>query len=128
MSTPDTPTTEQVVELEARRYAAMVDADLDTLDELLGDEVIYTHSNAAVDDKATYLETMRSGTLVYLALEHRVDTVFSRPGLAIACGTMSGAVRLHGSEKTLDNRVVAVWVADGRRWRLAAFQSTPVPA
>jgi hypothetical protein len=32
--------------LEDRRYAAMVEAELDTLDDLLSDDVIYTHSDA----------------------------------------------------------------------------------
>ena len=37
----------------------MVDADLGTLDELLSDDVLYAHSNASVDTKASYLELLR---------------------------------------------------------------------
>jgi ketosteroid isomerase-like protein len=35
-----------------RRYAAMVDTDLDALDDLLSDDVIYTHSDASVDTRS----------------------------------------------------------------------------
>jgi ketosteroid isomerase-like protein len=128
MNSSDTPTTSQVHDLEDRRYAAMLGPDLDALEELLSDDVIYTHSNASVDSKASYLETLRTGTLVYHSLDHITDAVVTRPGVAIVSGTMSGSIRMNGAEKTLNSRVAAVWVAEDGRWRLAAFQPTPVPA
>jgi ketosteroid isomerase-like protein len=128
MNSSDTPTTSQVHDLEDRRYAAMLGPDLDALEELLSDDVIYTHSNASVDSKASYLETLRTGTLVYHSLDHITDAVVTRPGVAIVSGTMSGSIRMNGAEKTLNSRVVAVWIAEDGRWRLAAFQPTPIPA
>lgn len=119
-------TTAQVNDLEDRRYAAMVGADLDALDDLLADDVIYTHSDASVDTKASYLDMLRSGRLVYLALEHTTDLVLTRPGVAIVAGTMAGSIQMHGAAKTLNSRVAAVWVGEGGRWRLAAFQPTPI--
>jgi NAD-binding of NADP-dependent 3-hydroxyisobutyrate dehydrogenase/Domain of unknown function (DUF4440)/NAD binding domain of 6-phosphogluconate dehydrogenase len=118
----------QIDELEDRRYAAMVDADLDTLDELLSDDVLYAHSNASVDTKASYLELLRTGALVYHSLEHTTDAVITRPGVAIISGTMSGSIHMHGAAKTLNSRVATVWVAEDGWWRLAAFQPTPIPA
>jgi hypothetical protein len=123
----DTLTRSQVEELENHRYAAMIDGDLESLDELLSADVIYTHSNASVDDKESYLRLLRTGELVYHALDHVTETVVSRPGVAIVGGTMSGSIRMHQAAKTLNSRVVAVWVAEGARWRLAAFQPTPIP-
>ena len=128
MNPSDVPTTSQINDLEDRRYAAMVGPDLDALEELLSDDVIYTHSNASVDTKASYLETLRSGTLVYHSLDHTTDAVVTRPGVAIVSGTMSGSIRMNGAAKTLNSRVAAVWVAEDGRWRLAAFQPTAVPA
>ncbi len=127
MSLYETLTTSQVEELEDRRYAAMVDADLDTLDELLSDDVMYAHSDASVDSKASYLEMLRTGRLVYDALEHTTDAVLARPGVTIVSGTMSGSIRMHGAAKKLNSRVAAVWIAEDGRWRLAAFQPTRIP-
>jgi ketosteroid isomerase-like protein len=123
----ETPTTDEIKDLENRRYAAMVAGELDTLDELLSEEVIYTHSDASVDNKSSYLETLRSGILVYNALEHTTDAVLARPGVAIVGGTMSGSIQMRGTAKTLNSRVAAVWVEEDGRWRLAAFQPTPIP-
>jgi 3-hydroxyisobutyrate dehydrogenase-like beta-hydroxyacid dehydrogenase len=128
MNASDTVSPSQLDELENRRYAAMVDADLDTLDELLADDVLYAHSNASVDTKASYLELLRTGGLVYHSLEHTTDAVITRPGMAIISGTMSGSIHMHGAAKTLNSRVAAVWVAEDGRWRLAAFQPTAIPA
>ncbi len=128
MTLSDTLSTSEINDLEDRRYTAMVDADLDALDELLSDDVMYAHSDATVDSKASYLELLRNGTLVYHSLEHRTETVVSRPGVVVVGGTMSGSIHMHGAAKTLNSRVAAVWVAEGDRWRLLAFQPTRVPA
>lgn len=128
MTLTDTLSTSEIDELEDRRYAAMVDADLDALGELLSDDVRYAHSNATVDTKASYLQLLRDGTLVYHRLEHTTEAVVSRPGLVIVGGTMSGSIHMNGAAKTLNSRVVAVWVLEGERWRLLAFQPTPLPA
>ena len=115
MTLSDTLTTSQIDDLENRRYAAMVNGDLDALDELLSDDVRYAHSNASVDSKASYLEILRNGTLVYHSLEHTTEAVVSRPGVVIVGGAMSGSIHMNGAAKTLNSWVAAVWVAeDGR--------------
>jgi 3-hydroxyisobutyrate dehydrogenase-like beta-hydroxyacid dehydrogenase/ketosteroid isomerase-like protein len=124
---PDTLSRAQLDDLEDRRYAAMVDADLDALGELLSDDVLYAHSNASVDSKESYLKLIRTGALVYHELQHTTDDVITRPGLAILSGTMSGSIHMNGAAKTLNSRVAAVWVDEGGTWRLAAFQPTPIP-
>ena len=128
MTQSDALTTSQIDELEDRRYTAMTQGDLDTLDDLLSDDVMYAHSNATVDSKASYLEMLRNGTLVYHSLEHTTDAVVSRPGVVIVGGTMSGSIHMNGVAKTLNSRVAAVWVAEHGRWRLLAFQPTAIPA
>jgi ketosteroid isomerase-like protein len=128
MTASTTLTNAEVEDLEDRRYAAMLGPDLDALDELLADDVLYAHSNASVDTKASYLELLRTGELVYHQLQHVTEAVITRPGLTIVSGTMAGSIHMHGAAKTLNSRVAAVWVLDGDRWRLTAFQPTPIPA
>ena len=61
-------------ELEQRRWQAMIDADLQVLDELLHQDLRYTHSTAAVDSKESYLTAIELGTFDYRA----IDEEFSR--------------------------------------------------
>jgi len=125
---PGTLTRADVEELEDRRYTAMVDGDLDVLDQLLSDQVLYAHSNASVDTKESYLELLRSGKLDYHELRHTTDDVVLRPGVVVVSGTMTGSIHMHGAAKTLNSRIAAVWVDEGGTWRLASFQPTVIPA
>jgi ketosteroid isomerase-like protein len=128
MSSSGTLTIGEVEELENRRHAAMVAGDVDVLDELLSPDAVYTHANAAVDSKETYLGILRDGTLVYHALEHTAEKVLRRPGVVVVNGRMSGSVHMAGVPKTLNSRFAAVWVAEDGGWHLLAYQSTPLPA
>lgn len=126
MSTPDP---DHIARLEERRRTAMVAPDVDELDALLSDDVVYTHSDASVDDKAAYLESVRSGDLVYRRVDQGIERILVRAGTAVVIGTMSADVVRHGAEKTLNNRTVVVYSAepDGA-CRVLVFQSTPIRA
>ncbi len=41
---------------EDRRFQAMIAADVATLEGLLGDDLVHTHSSASVDTKASLIE------------------------------------------------------------------------
>lgn len=62
------PSDEELTELlkaDNRRYETMIAGDTDALAELLADELLYTHSSGNTDTKEQYLETIRSGYVVY---------------------------------------------------------------
>jgi hypothetical protein len=51
------------------RFTAMVRGDLTALDTLLGPELSYIHSDGALESKAQFLATLRTGQLRYQAIE-----------------------------------------------------------
>jgi hypothetical protein len=51
----------EIRKLEDRRFQAMIDSDFDTLDKLLGDGLIYTHSTAQSDTRAEYIALCKKG-------------------------------------------------------------------
>ena len=53
----------EIKALEDRRYRAMIAGDTAALDELCSDDLIYTHSKADHDDKASYLQKVGPATL-----------------------------------------------------------------
>lgn len=75
----DVPSRAETDALEERRRRAMLAADLDELDTLLSDDLVYVHSSAAVDGKVSYLEKLRDRMIVYRDLAHRVDSLLVRP-------------------------------------------------
>ena len=48
-----------ILQLEERRYRAMCEADAATLEKLLADTLVYTHSTGAADGKAAYIAGVR---------------------------------------------------------------------
>ena len=51
----------EVLALEHKRIEAMTKGDMKALEALVHDQLVYTHSSASVDDKASWIESMRSG-------------------------------------------------------------------
>ena len=117
-----------VLELEDRRYRAMLDADLETLDRLCADELSYTHSNGVRDTKAEYFDKIRTGYYVYHRIDHPVERVEIAGDAAVVVGRMTADLRSGGAEKTIDCLAVAVGTRSGGSWRLLAYAPTPVPA
>ena len=114
-------------ELEDQRYAAMLTSDLDGLNRLLSDRLVYSHSNAERDSKASYLDRVRDRTFVYESIDHPEEKIILADGAAVVIGTMIAKAYWSGELKTLRNGACAVWAKeeDGQ-WRLVAYQPTPI--
>lgn len=118
-----------VRELELRWFRAMRDGDVETLDELLADELCYLHSNATSDTKSSLLAKIRNAELRCSEVRHDVDGQAVVHGdTAIATGRVTGTVYVRGNPVELCNRALAVWSRRQGHWRLLGYQSTPIPA
>jgi hypothetical protein len=117
-----------VLAAEDRRYQAMLDGDLETLDALCADELSYTHSNGVRDTKAEYFGKLREGYYVYHRIDHPVERVQLTGDTAVVVGRMTADLTSGGVRKGIDCLAIAVWVRSGGDWRLLAYAPTPLPA
>jgi uncharacterized protein DUF4440 len=117
-----------VLAAEDRRYRAMQDADLATLDELCADELSYAHSSGVRDTKDEYLAKVRSGYYVYRRIDHPVERVAVVGDTAVVIGRMTADLDVDGVPKTIDNLALAVWSGASGSWQLVAFAPTSLPA
>ena len=62
---PTDSTREAILRLEQEWQDALIAADVAALDRLYAETMIYTHSNGSVDDKKSYIESLRSGKAKY---------------------------------------------------------------
>src|SRR5215813_10537277 len=60
---------QMIIDLDRKRMAAMAEKDIATLNEVLADDLIYTHSSARLDTKQSLIGNMQSGSTVYNAVE-----------------------------------------------------------
>lgn len=114
--------------LEDRRYQAMIDGDVETLDELCSPDLIYTHSRGERDTKRTYLEAVRSGAIRYGHIEHPIARILVHGDCALVWGEMHATAWVGNEERTLANSALAVWTRGDGEWRLAGYQPTPLPS
>lgn len=121
---------DRIMDLEERRYAAMLANDADMLAPLLDDEVTYIHSSAVSDSKQAYLNSIREGRLVYHAFRREYAAVVPMTAANfLVTGRIGIDITLNAKPYKLDNLFVAVWWARTQdAWRLISWQSTPVPA
>jgi Domain of unknown function (DUF4440) len=118
----------EVLALEDRRYQAMIDADLDTLDRLCADELSYAHSSGVRDTKDEYFAKVRSGYYDYHRIDHPVERVEVVGGTAVVAGRMTADLDVDGVGKTIDNLALAVWTRTAEGWRLLGYAPTTLPA
>jgi hypothetical protein len=53
-----------IIDLDRKRMTAMAEKDLATLNAVLADDLIYTHSSARLDTKKSLIGNMESGATV----------------------------------------------------------------
>ena len=59
---------DKVIELDKKRMTAMAQKDIATLNELIADDLVYTHSSARLDTKQSLIGNMESGSTVYTSV------------------------------------------------------------
>jgi ketosteroid isomerase-like protein len=115
-------------ELEDRRYRAMCEADAATLDKLLADTLVYTHSYGGADSKASYLEGIRAKKWVYQKVERPKENIQVHGDCAVVTGQVRIQLLSEGKPKTLNSAYTNVWIKGAKGWQMVAWQSTPLPA
>lgn len=127
MTSDDGDTAALIRQLEERRYAAMRQADVDVLDDLLSAHLIYSHSFGDRDSKSSYLDKVRRGVFRYEQVSHVEESIVVVNKTALVAGTMSAIATVNGSRRTLNNASLAVWSQDREgAWLLVAYQPTPL--
>ncbi len=115
-----------VRQVEDRRIKALIDDDYAALEAVLADDLTYTHSNALVDTKASYIESLKSGKTKYVAIEREPAKVRIYGDTAVFTG--GAEMTLRGQPATIRLRYTLVYVQRDGRWQMVAWQSTRLPA
>jgi len=123
-----TITSEAAMQAEQARYAAQTTNDFGAMDRLFGDDLTYNHSSAATDNKATYIDAMRSGRTKYRKMTPNGDVVTRTYGcIAIITGTAMYEVTAGGQDRSVPLRFTAIWANRPAGPQFVSWQSTGIP-
>lgn len=117
----------EILALEDVRFKAMVSADVKLLEGLMHDDLVYTHSSAVVDTKASYLEALKSGKTRYKSQKRFEERVRLCGDCALVTGRAEMEAEVNGVHKVLRLRYLDVWAKTPQGWKFIAWQSTSLP-
>lgn len=117
--------------LELERFQAQEKNDFAALERLLADDLVYTHSSGAVDSKASYIESLRSGRARYLKIapDEVKPRVVGDTVLIHGRGVFTLETNTNGQkgENVLKLSFLDVWQKRNGKWQMIAWQSTRLP-
>ncbi len=118
---------QKIIELDRQRMEAMAKKDIASLNALISDNLVYTHSSARLDTKQSLIGAMESGATVYTSVEPS-DVVAQDLGSAVV---LTGAARIsvtsNGNPINFGVRFTDVYVNNSGQWQMVAWQSTRLP-
>lgn len=119
--------TSAVEAAEAKRIAATLARDFDTVANLIGDDLHYVHSSAVFEDKATYLQRLREGYYRYRGLTVKSRSLRVLGDVVLINGDIHIEVEVQGAAKDVMSRYLQVWAKRNGRWLMVSWHSTPMP-
>ena len=108
---------QMIIDLDRKRMQAMAQKDVATLNDLIADDLIYTHSSARIDTKQSLVGNMQSGWTVYNAVEPS-DVKAQDLGSAVV---LTGIAQIHvtsgGKPNAFGVRFTDVYANRGGKWQ-----------
>jgi hypothetical protein len=120
-------TSDEALAAEDARYEAQTGDDYAAMQRLFGEDLVYIHSSAVVDSKATYIDSMRSGAVKYRVMRRSDVTVRTYGCIAMISGLANFEVTVKGQEISVDLRFHSVWAKRDKGLQFVSWQATRVP-
>lgn len=112
---------------EAARFEAIVRGDVAALDQILSDDLSYTHATGVFETKAEFLGKMKSGQLKYEAFAPEDIRVRVYGTTGVVTGVARVKVHVKGEPLSFRLRFTDVYVKKDNRWEMVAWQATRLP-
>jgi len=118
---------QKIIDLDKKRMHAMAQKDIATLNALLSDDLVYTHSTARLDTKESLIKGMESGATVYTAVEPSDVKAQDLGEAVVLTGVARISVMSRGNPNTFSVRFTDVYANKGGQWQMVTWQSTRLP-
>jgi ketosteroid isomerase-like protein len=118
---------QMIIDLDKKRMSAMAQKDIATLNEVISDDLIYTHSSARLDTKQSLIGNMESGSTVYTSVVPSDVKAQDLGDTVVLTGTCRIGVNSGGRANSFGVRFTDVYAKKGGRWQLVTWQSTRLP-
>ena len=120
--------TAELLAVQQERFDAAISKDISKLEQMVAEEVRYCHTTGAVDTKASYLETVRTGGIGWLEVDPIGMEARIYGDIGIIAGEVIQKITVGGRAEPIDMhiRTIDVYIKRGGRWQLTEFQASNV--
>src|SRR5258708_82730 len=119
---------QMIVDLDRKRMQAMAAKDVVTLEAVLADDLVYTHSSARLDTKQSLIGAMVSGAALYTGVEPSGGKAQDLGAPVVLTGVAEIKVVSNGTANAFGVRFTDVYARRDGRWQMVTWQSTRLPA
>jgi ketosteroid isomerase-like protein len=116
-----------IIDLDRKRMQAMAAKDIATLNDVLADDLIYTHSSARLDTKQSLIGNMQSGSTVYQSVVPSDVQAQDLGDAVVLTGIARIKVTSGGKPMDFGVRFTDVYAKRGGKWQMVTWQSTKLP-
>ena len=118
---------QMIIDLDKKRMTAMAQKDIATLNTLLSDDLVYTHSSARLDTKQSLIGAMQSGATVYSSVVPSDVKAQDCGDTVVLTGVARIGVNSGGNAMDFAVRFTDVYASKGGKWQMVTWQSTRLP-
>jgi ketosteroid isomerase-like protein len=118
---------QKVIDLDRQRMSAMAQKDIAKLNELIADDLVYTHSSARLDTKQSLIGAMEGGRTVYTAVVPSDVKAQDFGDTVVLTGECKISVNAGGRPNSFGVRFTDVYANKGGKWQMVTWQSTRLP-
>ena len=118
---------DMIIALDKERMRAMADKDIAKLNNLICNDLVYTHSSARLDTKASLIGAMESGATVYTSVEPSDVKALDLGDAVVLTGAARISIEANGEPRSFGVRFTDVYQNQNGTWRMVAWQSTKLP-
>jgi len=115
---------EAVFASEQQRFDAQIEQNTIVLEQLLGDELVYIHSNTLLETKADFIQSVQSGKIVYQTMDIKNQQLRRYKKIAVITGLVQVTGLFKGNNFTVDLHYTSVYKKRKGKWLLINWQST----
>ncbi len=117
----------QVLEVQAGRFQAMIDVDIEELDVVLSDDLTYTHTSGQIETKGEFLTSLRSQEITYESIKPQEIKIRIYRNIAVVTGISAMRISVREQQLSFSIRFIEVYQKGDANWQLVAGQSTRLP-
>ena len=119
---------EAIIALDLKRMQAMAAKDYATLEAIIGDDLVYTHSSARLDTKRSLIDNMKAGSTVYQSVTPRDVKAQDLGDTVVLTGHADINVTTGGKALSFGVRFTDIYTKRDGRWQMVGWHSTKTPA